>query len=666
MTSRRLFSLLSAVVVLAMTPGMSVAQVRYHVTYLGNWYPASINNKTQIVGSDYGDFSGFYQHAVLWSNGTLSDLGSLGGMNAESIGTGINDSGQITGYSTLSGGLYNPNNPEVFFISNGVMTDLGPSTHRAFGINASGQLAGTLQNNHAFFYNGAITDLGGFGSYPYTEGFAINKSGDIVGIAGSSLGYHLFRYSGGVMQDLSIQAVDYCSGYMSGGLVINDSGQIAGCWLIGSPQTGYTHAFRYSAGVLTDFGTLGGTNSDARGLNNFGQMVGVSDMATPNVTHGFVYTYSGGAVYDVNTLLDSSSTGWTVRYATNINDVGQIVGYGVNTNGVWGGLLMSPVVAANCQPAVYATQFADVTGDGKADAIAVNDAGVLVSPSDGTQFTTPQAWTNGPYYGVYHPEKQTIGNIFFADVTGDGKADAIVVNDGGVTVRRSNGSSFLPNETWLRGVAFGIYHDKNGRGYGNIFFADVTGDGKADAIAISDKAVTVYPSNGSQFLKGQTWATPGTYSPSGTFFADVTGDGLADAVFVDAKGLVTVMPSTGSSFDRAQLWKSPGYPVSSAWSTFADVNNDGKSDQVINVPGDSSLVSYSNGSSMLARQNWTTAPFAGTIGTYFADVTGDGKIDAIALSQNQTIVRRWSPAGFGNDETWSGIPFYGMRDPVCH
>jgi len=44
-----------------------------------------------------------------------------------------------------------------------------------------------------------------------------------------------------------------------------------------------------------------------------------------------------------------------------------------------------------------------------------------------------------------------VGNVgnYFADVTGDGRADAIVVNSGqGVVIRRSNGFSFLPNETW--------------------------------------------------------------------------------------------------------------------------------------------------------------------------------------------------------------------------
>ena len=76
------------------------------------------------------------------------------------------------------------------------------------------------------------------------------------------------------------------------------------------------------------------------------------------------------------------------------------------------------------------TFFADVTGDGKADAIAVNDDKVTVRRSDGSKFTGNESWTQVPYYGSR--------GTFFADVTGDGKADAIAVNDDKVTVRRSD------------------------------------------------------------------------------------------------------------------------------------------------------------------------------------------------------------------------------------
>jgi hypothetical protein len=71
------------------------------------------------------------------------------------------------------------------------------------------------------------------------------------------------------------------------------------------------------------------------------------------------------------------------------------------------------------------TFFVDVTGDGKADAIVVNEDTVTVRLNTGSDFGSgPGAnkdWTHGPYFG-------TLGTSF-VDVTGDKKADAIVVND---------------------------------------------------------------------------------------------------------------------------------------------------------------------------------------------------------------------------------------------
>ncbi len=131
-------------------------------------------------------------------------------------------------------------------------------------------------------------------------------------------------------------------------------------------------------------------------------------------------------------------------------------------------------------------------------------------------FLPNEDWTGGPYFGGR--------GTFFADVTGDGKADAIVVNDDTVTVRRSDGSKFLPNEDWTHGPYFG------GRG---TFFADVTGDGKADAIVVNDDTVTVRRSDGSKFLPNEDWTGGPYFGSRGTFFADVTGDRKADAIVVN-------------------------------------------------------------------------------------------------------------------------------------
>jgi hypothetical protein len=76
-----------------------------------------------------------------------------------------------------------------------------------------------------------------------------------------------------------------------------------------------------------------------------------------------------------------------------------------------------------------ATFFADVTGDGKADAIVVNKTAIVVRPSTGSSFGPNEVWSAVPYYGQR--------GTFFDDVTGDAKADAIVVNNDGTVVRRS-------------------------------------------------------------------------------------------------------------------------------------------------------------------------------------------------------------------------------------
>ncbi|MFD9460345.1 FG-GAP repeat domain-containing protein [Streptomyces sp. NPDC060027] len=98
------------------------------------------------------------------------------------------------------------------------------------------------------------------------------------------------------------------------------------------------------------------------------------------------------------------------------------------------------------------------------------------------EFTVPfnrnEDWTHGPCFGSR--------GTFFADVTGDGKADIILVNEDTVTVRRSTGADFGPspkaNEDWTHGPYLGRH---------GIFFADVTGDGKADAIVVNTETVTV-------------------------------------------------------------------------------------------------------------------------------------------------------------------------------
>lgn len=272
----------------------------------------------------------------------------------------------------------------------------------------------------------------------------------------------------------------------------------------------------------------------------------------------------------------------------------------------------------------YGNYFADVTGDLRADAIVVNADGITVRRSNGSGFAPNEKWTDVGYYGTR--------GTFFADVTGDGKADAIVVNNDFVWVRRSTGSGFAPNEKWTDVPYYGS------RG---TFFADVTGDGKADAIVVNDNFITVRRSTGNGFAPNERWTDVPYYGGLGynsAYFADVTGDGKADAIVVNANG-ITVRRSTGSTFAPNEAWTSDAFYATIGLTQFVDVTGDGKADAIA-VTSDHILVRRSTGAGFLASENWTSDPYYGARGTFFADVTGDIKADAIIVGNDKVTVRR--------------------------
>lgn len=89
------------------------------------------------------------QHAFLDHDGTMTELGSLGGY--ESGATAVNDKGQVVGWSYVAGN----DRVDDFLYSNGKMVDLstlipantGLTLGEAVGINDHGQIAayGTTQ-----------------------------------------------------------------------------------------------------------------------------------------------------------------------------------------------------------------------------------------------------------------------------------------------------------------------------------------------------------------------------------------------------------------------------------------------------------------------------------------------------------------------------------------
>lgn len=299
---------------------------------------STLNASGQVAAySTIGSGSIYHATRFAVTNGVLSstDLGVIAA-NTNSYAYSINASGQIAGVATVSGGASHAVRSPAAGVS-GSLVDLGTlggTTSYAYGINSSGQVVGYSSNGtqyHAYrtAANSTITagaDLGTFGgiaSYAY----GINDSGQVVGTSftTNNLAEHAFRTSGTLTAASDIGTL---GGTTSIGYAINASGQVVGT----STLTGdaVSHAFRTTATgsitASTDLGTLGGGSSYAYAINTAGQTVGYSRTAA-NVTHAFFVDITGDMI-DLNALLPQDS-GWTLQYATGINDNSQISGYGL-------------------------------------------------------------------------------------------------------------------------------------------------------------------------------------------------------------------------------------------------------------------------------------------------------------------------------------------------
>jgi probable HAF family extracellular repeat protein len=138
--------------------------------------PVAINNNNQIAGDSADNNTN--THAVIWSNGTLTDLGTLGGLT--SFAYGINNLGQVVGTSMI-----------------------------------------TNSTAGAFLYSGGkMTDLGQFGQD--TQPAAINDHDVIVG--GSSVGAWVWR--NGVFQNLNNLTPPGSAVVLNTATAINNNGQI--------------------------------------------------------------------------------------------------------------------------------------------------------------------------------------------------------------------------------------------------------------------------------------------------------------------------------------------------------------------------------------------------------------------------------------------------------
>jgi len=306
-----------------------------------------INNLGEVVGcSDTETIEGYPctglvpgQHAFLWSKSAgLKDLGTMSGGNV-SAAQGISESGEVVGYSNIKG------QPATSFYAfrwsaDTGMVNLGTlpggSSSAAFQVNSAGVIAGDSFTksgvvNATSWTDGKIRNLGALPKSIFTAGLAINGNGDIVGE--SDFAYsptfksHGFFWNGSKLEDL---------GTLTGGVTsvanaINTAGVAVG-QSDGAHTSGHWHAVLWTASTheIRDLGVIaGGTYSIAFAINDSTTVVGYGNIFD-NAAHAMIWTAKAG-MQDLNSLIPSDS-GWVLVNANSINNVGQIVGYGVKNS----------------------------------------------------------------------------------------------------------------------------------------------------------------------------------------------------------------------------------------------------------------------------------------------------------------------------------------------
>ena len=254
----------------------------------------------------------------------MTDLGTLGGSVSQAVD--INDDGQIIGMSDRPGGGH----AVPFLYQDGRMIDLDANGLAAVkslgGIDNDGVIAGTLSVTHAdgddlqhpgetaFRWTyGSITLLTGH-SIQWSEAHAINSNGVIVGELYEPKidREQAFVWTDGRLITLGSGAA----------LDINNRGVIAGYASVNN-MTSVACVWRDH--VRRDLPIPHGMSySRATAINNKGEVTGNMGVSAAS-TRPFLW--SREHLIDINDTIDPQS-GWTLCNAADINDAGQIVGWG--------------------------------------------------------------------------------------------------------------------------------------------------------------------------------------------------------------------------------------------------------------------------------------------------------------------------------------------------
>ncbi len=290
-----------------------------------------LNDSGQVVGISAN-------HAFLWENGVMVDLGTLGG--DFSLANGINDLGQVVGESKTLGG-----ETHAFLWDHGTMSDLGTSTETssAQGINNQGEIVGAISSKNtrgsAVLWKNrqrlSLADLAPTGSG--STAFAINANGDVTGVSSGFV-----SVSGGVVRAVvwhggAVRDIGTLGGMHSTACALNDLGDVVG-WA--ETPNHSTDAFLWRDGIMRNLKSLAGSSeSQSFAVNRLVQVVG-SSLNSKGESRAVIW--ENGKITDLNNLA-AAPGGLVFTRARGINNRGQIlVEVQVRTDGTTRSFLLTP------------------------------------------------------------------------------------------------------------------------------------------------------------------------------------------------------------------------------------------------------------------------------------------------------------------------------------
>ena len=332
---------------------------------------SSINDRAWVAGFSNlpGDQS---QHAALWRNGALQDLGTLGGANSAVLWPVKNVRGMVSGVAET--GAVDPLGERwscsAFFPavtghtclgfvwaagSMRALPTLGGNNGFATGTNDAGQTVGWAENTvhdptcvgrHQVLQFRAVVwgpglaqihELPPLAGDTVSAATAVNDRGQVVGISGlcdQAVGrfsaIHAVLWDHGIGKDIgNLGGVAWNTP-----MAINQAGDVVGFSNVSAAAGGAfdAQAFLWTQrGGIRPLGTLpGDVYSQALGINAQRQIVGTSCTAGFATCRAFLW--QDGVMTDLNTLVAPASP-HELFAANDINDFGEITGQAITPNG---------------------------------------------------------------------------------------------------------------------------------------------------------------------------------------------------------------------------------------------------------------------------------------------------------------------------------------------